>query len=73
VGARHESPPNPTSLPLGPTINPAARQPNSVTVLNTLLYLHGDHLGSVSLATDSTGAVASAQEFKLNRTPLSRP
>ena len=31
---------------------------------NTLLYLHGDHLGSVSLATDSAGAVASSQEFK---------
>ncbi len=26
-------------------------------------YLHGDHLGSVSAATDQSGAVASRQEY----------
>jgi len=26
-------------------------------------YLHGDHLGSVSLATNSSGAVVSRQDF----------
>ena len=29
----------------------------------TVTYLHGDHLGSVSLATNSSGALASQQEF----------
>jgi len=29
----------------------------------SVLYLHGDHLGSVSLATDSTGNKVSEQEF----------
>ncbi|MBK9713842.1 MAG: hypothetical protein IPO81_21465 [Kouleothrix sp.] len=28
-----------------------------------MTYLHGDHLGSVSLATDSAGAVVSRQDF----------
>ena len=28
-----------------------------------LVYLHSDHLGSVSVATDSTGAVASSQSY----------
>ena len=26
-------------------------------------YLHGDHLGSISLATNSSGAIVSQQEF----------
>jgi RHS repeat-associated protein len=30
---------------------------------NTVTYLHGDHLGSVSAATNSTGTAASTQEF----------
>jgi len=30
---------------------------------NTVKYLHGDHLGSVSLVTSSTGASAGVQEF----------
>jgi hypothetical protein len=30
---------------------------------NAVTYLHGDHLGSVSLATNSSGAVVSQQEF----------
>jgi RHS repeat-associated protein len=30
---------------------------------STVTYLHGDHLGSVSVATDSAGAVVSRQEF----------
>ena len=29
----------------------------------TLVYLHGDHLGSVSILTDSTGAKVSGQEY----------
>ena len=31
--------------------------------VQSVLYLHGDHLGSVSLATDSTGNKASEQDF----------
>lgn len=34
-----------------------------VSGVDTLTYLHGDHLGSVSLATSSSGTVASQQEF----------
>ena len=30
---------------------------------NGVTYLHGDHLGSVSLATNSAGAVVSRQDF----------
>jgi len=30
---------------------------------NAVTYLHGDHLGSVSLATNSSGAVVSRQDF----------
>jgi len=30
---------------------------------NAVTYLHGDHLGSVSLATNSAGAVVSRQDF----------
>jgi RHS repeat-associated protein len=30
---------------------------------NAVTYLHGDHLGSVSLATNSSGAVVSKQDF----------
>jgi len=30
---------------------------------NAVTYLHGDHLGSVSLATDNSGAVVSKQDF----------
>jgi RHS repeat-associated protein len=33
------------------------------TSANTVTYLHGDHLGSVSLATNSSGAVVSKQDF----------
>jgi RHS repeat-associated protein len=30
---------------------------------STVIYLHGDHLGSISVATSATGAVVSKQEF----------
>ena len=30
---------------------------------NAVTYLHGDHLGSVSVATNSSGAVVSQQDF----------
>jgi RHS repeat-associated protein len=30
---------------------------------STVIYLHGDHLGSISVATSSTGAVVSKQEY----------
>jgi RHS repeat-associated protein len=33
------------------------------TSTNTVTYLHGDHLGSVSLATNSSGQVVSRQDF----------
>jgi RHS repeat-associated protein len=33
------------------------------TSSNAVTYLHGDHLGSVSLATSSSGAVVSKQDF----------
>jgi RHS repeat-associated protein len=33
------------------------------TSTNAVTYLHGDHLGSVSLATNSSGAVMSKQDF----------
>jgi RHS repeat-associated protein len=30
---------------------------------STVIYLHGDHLGSISVATSATGAIVSKQEF----------
>ncbi len=33
------------------------------TAAATLTYLHSDHLGSTTLATDSTGAMSSAQSY----------
>ncbi len=38
--------------------------PRSPTFVNTLVYLHSDHLGSVSLATNSAGQIVNQQEFK---------
>ena len=35
----------------------------SSTTITTLAYLHGDHLGSVSLTTDASGAVTSQQSY----------
>jgi RHS repeat-associated protein len=32
-------------------------------VVRTLIYLHGDHLGSISVASSSSGALVSQQEF----------
>jgi hypothetical protein len=52
------------------------------TSTNTVTYLHGDHLGSVSLATTSSGALASKQDFdpwgavrngRISATPSSAP
>jgi YD repeat-containing protein len=42
----------------------AQRERTSAGSAGTLLYLHGDHLGSVGLATSTTGGVTSRQEFK---------
>jgi RHS repeat-associated protein/uncharacterized repeat protein (TIGR01451 family) len=36
--------------------------PTPVTT-NTIIYLHGDHLGSVSMSTSAAGTVVSRQEF----------
>jgi RHS repeat-associated protein len=37
--------------------------PTNPNVVNTLIYLHADHLGSVSAATSSSGSPVSSQEF----------
>lgn len=42
---------------------PPAPAPGSINVVNTVVYLHSDHLGSVSVATNSTGGTVSSQEF----------
>gem|GEM_PF-4446673 len=39
------------------------QRPNSPNVVNTLIYLHSDHLGSVSVATNASGGVVSQQEY----------
>jgi len=39
------------------------QRPNSPNVVNTLIYLHSDHLGSVSVATNASGTQVSSQEY----------
>jgi len=39
------------------------QRPNSPNVVNTIIYLHADHLGSVSVATNASGTAVSNQEF----------
>jgi RHS repeat-associated protein len=51
--------PNP-ALPAG---SKGAGAPAAPLFVNSLTYLHADHLGSVSLATNSAGQVVSQQEF----------
>jgi YD repeat-containing protein len=41
----------------------AQRTTTSNPVSNTLIYLHGDHLGSVSMTTSNAGSYVSGQEF----------
>jgi hypothetical protein len=41
--------------------NPLA--PDSINVVNAVIYLHSDHLGSILAATSSTGQTLSSQEF----------
>ncbi|PZS06134.1 MAG: hypothetical protein DLM69_00415 [Candidatus Chloroheliales bacterium] len=41
----------------------AQRTTTSNPVSNTLVYLHGDHLGSMSLTTSTGGTMVSGQEF----------
>lgn len=40
-----------------------AAKPESITSVNTLVYLHSDHLGSVGASTNSSGASLSSQEY----------
>jgi RHS repeat-associated protein len=72
--ARAEANPNPNPLPT-PTYSPTpvssgskgqhtGQSPDSGGGRsNTLIYLHTDHLGSVSVATDASGQVLSQQEY----------
>jgi hypothetical protein len=41
----------------------AQREKNLLTGSDTLAYLHSDHLGSVSVSTNSSGALLGQQEF----------
>lgn len=53
-----------TSTPTAaPTTTATATATATGNTSNTLIYLHTDHLGSVSAATDQNGAVVSRQEF----------
>lgn len=58
----------PTKYTLNPAANaqrqqPAILGPNSPNVVRTLVYFHADHLGSISVASSSSGASLSSQEF----------
>jgi len=65
---------NPTSIYRGgtpstpaksgtPSIPQKPQRPNSPNVVNTIIYLHADHLGSVSAATNASGTPVSSQEY----------
>jgi RHS repeat-associated protein/uncharacterized repeat protein (TIGR01451 family) len=54
--------PTPQTAPSPKAQNSQASN-DSATSVNTLVYLHSDHLGSVGASTSSTGASLSSQEY----------
>jgi RHS repeat-associated protein len=71
-GKRVSTAPSPTSTPAKekaapPPANKGSKAPGSapgsINVVNTVVYLHSDHLGSVSVATNSSGSPVSRQDF----------
>jgi len=51
------------SIPRTPQQPQNPQRPNSPNTVNTIIYLHTDHLGSVSVATNASGTPVSSQEY----------
>src|SRR5207248_2979271 len=47
----------------GQTRGSSAHRPHTSDPIQTLIYLHGDHLGSVGLVTSKVGTIVSQQDF----------